>query len=226
MMNAALGDILNDRKAVRRWGIGGLMVIALVVLFFSMFGDQEQKRTARRAQFVEVKRILSGHTVKLESDQRLTYAGIRTPHKGEPLFEEARRRNADLVEGKEVRLRFDKRDRDGKNRMLAYVYTDAGFVNEALVREGLAYVRLTPETRRFADLLLAAQAEAQEHKRGLWGQPSRSPEPRYPADPKYGNFHRPACEEVPKIKPARVVSFTSRTGALDAGYAPCSKCLP
>lgn len=226
MMNAALGDILNDRKAVRRWGIGALMAIALVVLSYSMFGEKEQKRAARRAQFVEVKRILSGHTVKLDSDQRLTYAGIRTPHKGEPLFEEARRRNADLVEGKEVRLRFDENDRDGKNRMLAYVYTDAGFVNETLVREGLAYVRLTPETRRFADLLLAAQAEAQEHKRGLWGQPSRESESHYPADPKYGNFHRPACEEVPKIKPARVVSFTSRTGAIDAGYAPCSKCLP
>ncbi|MCH7885857.1 MAG: thermonuclease family protein [Planctomycetes bacterium] len=155
MINASLANILNDRKAVRRLGIGALLVIALVVLFFSMFGDEEQERAARRTPFVEVKRILSGHTVKLESDQRLTYAGIRTPHQGEPLFEEARRRNADLVEGKEVRLRFDESDRDGKNRIQAYVYTDAGFVNEALVREGLAYVRLTPETRRFADLLLA-----------------------------------------------------------------------
>lgn len=226
MMNAALAGILNDRDAVRRWGVGALLVLVLVVLLFTMLGDEEQKRTQRRAQFVEVKRTLSGHTVKLESDERLTYAGIRTPHKSEPLHEEARRRNADLVEGKKVRLRFDEYDRDGKNRILAYVFTDAGFVNETLVREGLAYVRLTPRTRRFADLLLAAQADAQDHQRGLWGQPSRSPESRYPADPKYGNFHRPTCEEVPKIKPARVVSFPSRTGALDAGFAPCSKCLP
>ena len=129
MMNASIADILNDRKAVRRWGVGALLVVALVVLFFSMSGDQEQKRAARRTPFVEVKRILSGHTVKLKSDERLTYAGIRTPHQGEPLHEEARRRNADLVEGKKVRLRFDESDRDGKNRMLAYVYADAGFVN-------------------------------------------------------------------------------------------------
>ena len=85
MMNASIADILNDRKAVRRWGVGALLVVALVVLFFSMFGDQEQKRAQRRTPFVEVKRTLSGHTVKLKSDERLTYAVIRTPHTGEPL---------------------------------------------------------------------------------------------------------------------------------------------
>jgi endonuclease YncB( thermonuclease family) len=184
---------------------------------------------AERMDHVKVKSVLSGQVVKIKHGDRLTYAGIRAPYEQEPLFAEARRRNAELVEGKELRLRFDQQDRRESKRkeyLVAYAFVDGEFVNERLVREGLAYVRMTPDSRQYAERLLAAQSEARRKRVGLWNELPSAPEASYPADPKYGLFHRPTCEEVPKIKPERLARFTLREDAFDAGIAPCPKCQP
>ncbi|MGI0149322.1 MAG: thermonuclease family protein, partial [Thermoplasmata archaeon] len=135
-------------------------------------------------------------------------------------------RNAELVAEREVRLRFDDERRDGDGRLLAYVFVGDQFINETLVREGLAYVRLTTSGQRFGKRLLAAQAEARKKGRGVWSKPSPSRESSYSADPKYGNFHRPSCEEASKIQPERLIVFKSDKEALEKGFAPCSKCKP
>lgn len=218
--------IIDKQKAAIRWSIVGAFGLAFAVILFTWLGGDERERSPTGSYRAEVARVISGHSIKLESDERLNYAAIRTPYKNEPFHEEARQRNAELVEGKKVRLRFDVQDHDGKGRLLAFVSVDGQLVNETLVREGLAYVRLTRDTRRFADRFLAAQAEAREHKRGIWARTSPSSETSYPADPKYGNFHRPTCEESPKINPARLVTFDNKSQAFDAGYAPCTKCSP
>jgi len=175
---------------------------------------------------VEVERVRNGSTVKIKPDEKLVYAGLRAPYEHEPLFEEARKRNAELVEGKEVRLRFDKEQRDPDDHLCAYVFVDDQFVNEMLVREGLAWVRLTPTTGRYAKELQAAQREAQRARRGLWRLAAPSAGEHYPADPKYGNFHRPECAEADKIKPERRVDFKTRQEALERGLAPCATCAP
>lgn len=210
------------------WGIMGMLALAFAVLMFSMRGNDEREEDFTRPLRVEVKRAVSGHSIKLDSDEKLNYAGIRTlyEHESEQLYEEARKRNGELVDGREVRVRYDAPYRDRKGRLLGYISVDGQLVNETLVREGLAYARLTTETRRFADRLLAAQADARKHRRGIWRHSSKSSEASYPADPKYGNFHRPSCEEVEKINPKRLVTFRSRSKALDEGFAPCAKCLP
>ena len=219
--------IIDKKKAAIRWSIVGAFGLALVVILISVLGGDERERSPTRSYHrAEVARVISGHSVKLDSDERVNYAWIRTPYQNEPFHEEARQRNAELVEGKKVRLRFDLQDHDRKGRLLAFVSVNGELINETLVREGLAYVRLTRETRRFADRLLAAQAEAREHKRGIWARTSPSSEASYPADPKYGNFHRPTCEESAKINPARLVTFDKKAQAFDAGYAPCTKCSP
>ncbi len=220
-------DLIADHRGL----IGGIatagVVLAIVgVYVFSWGADGEPPTPPEKVFNAKVKRAISAHTIKLKSDERLNYAGIRGPYKDEPLFEEALRRNKSLVEGRRIRMRYDKEPKDGKDRVRAYVFADEGFVNEILVREGLAYVRLTPGERRFATELLAAQAEARRNRRGIWKQKPVSTEPRYPADPKYGNFHRPSCEEVAKIKPERLVTHKTSRRATDAGCAPCPKCRP
>ena len=207
-------------------GAGVLTVGVVAMLVTSGSSSAKPVPYPEKRFYVEVKRVLSGHSAKLEPEGRLVYAGIRTPYKDEPFYEEAKRRNIELVEGKTLRLRFDVEEEDAKARQLAYAFERGTPIAETLVREGLAYVRLTPKTQRYASELLAAQADARRAKRGIWSVPPNEPETKYPADPKYGNFHRPACKEVAKIKPERLVTYRILGDALDRGLAPCSKCRP
>ncbi len=207
--------------------LAGVVVLGSAVLAYRDV-DGEDGKPARRERLrkAEVKRVISGHKIKLESDEDLIYAGIRSPYPYEPMFEEAKRRNVELVEGQMIRVHFDRNERDRKGRLLAYVTADGTFVNEVLVREGLAYARLTPDTRRYADELLAAQAEARQQEKGLWQRLVKDARGGYVADSKYGNFHKMSCEQAVKMKTERRVTFKARDGAFDGGFAPCTKCRP
>ena len=207
-------------------GAAALIVIATTIAVAWVFSSNDDHGPDRNNAWVEVKRVRSGDTIIVNSNEKVRYAGIRAPFRNELLFEEAVRRNEKLVAGKEVRLRFDERERDKKGRLDAYVFVDNLFVNAALVREGLAYVRLTTTTQRFADPLLAAQSEARRGKRGIWSRQSDSSGAGFMADPKYGNFHATGCDELEKIDPRRVVILAGKREAFDRGFAPCNKCKP
>ncbi len=204
-----------------------VLVLAVVVVNRSRGYDQEKEDPEQRL-FVNVKRAVSGQKVKLDNDQEeyLMYAGIRAPVGGEDFYDQATRRNEELVKEKKIRLRFDEEHRDDEGRLLAYVFVDDTFVNEALVREGLAYARTTSTSDRFSQRLLAAQNDARKARRGVWSKRGKSGESAYRADPKHGNFHRLSCAELPKIDPSRLVEFKSDKEALDKGFAPCAKCRP
>lgn len=212
------------------WGVVLALGIATLLYAFWPRAAYQTKRNPERRLYVDVKRVLSGQKVKLDMDEGeneyLIYAGIRAPYTEEPFFNESLARNSELVYQKEVRLRFGKQKYDDEGRALAYVFVGDEFINETLVSEGLAYVRMTTANHRFKGRLLEAQVDARKHRRGIWSKRGRSGESSYPADPKYGNFHRPSCEEVPKINPTRRVNFKSARRAMDEGFAPCSKCKP
>ena len=218
----------ENRPLLIRLGMVGVLAMGSVgLLAHSIFGNDDDASTKTdKPTRVEVRRVYSGDTIKVSPKNKVIYAGILAPGQHEPLHDESERRNADLVEGKKLRLIFEQQAKDSKGRLHAYAFLDDQFINEMLVREGLAYVRLTTSTRRFADRLLAAQREARDEGVGIWEHVSASTEPNYPADPKYGNYHRPSCEETPKIKPRRRVVLNSKDEAFDAGYAPCRRCLP
>lgn len=182
--------------------------------------------TAEELRSAKVEHVRSGSKVILDEGEEVIYAGIRAPYDAEPLSDVSLARNAELVGGKKVRLRFDDATKDKKDRFVAYVFADGVMVNELLVREGLAFVQLTSEHRRFAKELLAAQSDARKNRRGLWKLDTPPKETQYPADRKYGNFHRPTCEETPNIKAERLTTYEHRNKALDAGLAPCPKCRP
>lgn len=178
--------------------------------------------------YVDVERAVNGHYLKTDNGPKILLLGIRAPYENEPGHAEAKTRVEALTVGKEIRLRFERTAReDDEGRLLAYAFDEDRFVNETLVREGLAFVRLTEETQRFADGLLSAQHEAMKKKRGIWkGVLARAKESKYPADPKYGDFHRPACEVASRINPERKIEFSRREEAFSRGFAPCNKCQP
>lgn len=222
-----LYDWINDnRRMVIRGGGAIVLLAASVLLMVYALDEGESKAPQQRKLYADVRRVKSGHKIELDDQTLLIYAGIRAPFPGEPFHEQAKARNTELVDRRRIRLRFDEVKEDRKNRKLAYVFVNGAFVNEMLVREGLAYVRITSFTQRFADRLLVAQEDARKNRRGLWKQPPPAGERSYTADPKYGNFHRPSCAEVGKIPADRRENFSSRGQALMNGYAPCAKCKP
>ena len=225
-------DAPTSRIPLRLLGAGLVAAVAVVLLARAFWPEKETvpRRRGRAELYADVERVVSPAKIKIDDKKKdyevLVYAGIRPPYRGEPFYEQALQRNRALVDGRRIRLRFGKTNRDRKGRLFAYVFVGDVFVNETLVREGLAYVRLTPGARRFADRLLEAQRDARRHRRGLW---SLQPPPRatvYHADRKHGNFHRPTCEDAAKIKPERLVTFQRRDQAFEQGFAPCSKCKP
>lgn len=121
----------------------------------------------------EVVQVVDGDTIEVRlSDgrlERVRLIGIDAPEVGEPGSEQATARLGELVEGERIRMDTDVSDRDRFDRLLRYVMVGDVFVNELLVREGLAAaVRYPPDTER-AETLEAAEALAKGRQSGLWG---------------------------------------------------------
>lgn len=121
----------------------------------------------------EVVQVIDGDTIEVRLPdgtlERVRLIGIDAPEVNEPGSEEASARLAELVEGAQIRMEADVSDRDRFDRLLRYVMVGDAFVNEILVREGLAAaVQYPPDTGR-AETLEAAEALARGNQSGLWG---------------------------------------------------------
>jgi micrococcal nuclease len=109
-------------------------------------------------------------------EEHVRYIGIDTPEDVKPgtpvqcYSLRAAARNRDLVEGKQVVLRYDRERRDRYGRLLAYVYLDHPrmFVNARLVAEGYAKpYPFAPNTAHAAEFDRLAH-RAQSDGMGLW----------------------------------------------------------
>ncbi len=129
-----------------------------------------------------VVRVVDGDTIIIDrgrGEERLRYIGMDTPETVKPgspvewMGSEASAANRALVEGKTVVLEKDISETDQYARLLRYVWLlkDGTWrlVNLELVREGYARASTYPPDVKYADLYLAAQVDAREHDRGLWG---------------------------------------------------------
>ena len=101
-----------------------------------------------------VTRVIDGDTIEVNLEgliYRVRYIGIDTPEIGEPCADEATEANRQLVEGKTVWLEKDISETDKYGRLLRYVYVDDIFVNEELVRLGLALPSSYPPDMKYDD---------------------------------------------------------------------------
>lgn len=105
-----------------------------------------------------------------KAQHRVRLEGIDAPEIGQPFGTVARDRLAALVKGKSVTLHAHGRDRYG--RTLATVDAEGRDVATQLVTEGLSwhYVRYSDDKA-----LAAAEADARQHRRGLWADASPVP---------------------------------------------------
>jgi micrococcal nuclease len=119
-----------------------------------------------------VVRVIDGDTIRVllpnGAEESVRLIGIDASERGEPLADEATAFLARLIQGETVVLVSDQSDRDRYDRLLRYVFVDDLFVNEELVRSGLAYARRYPPDTAMAERLEQAEAEARRLGVGLW----------------------------------------------------------
>ena len=131
-----------------------------------------------RTTDAQVTRVIDGDTIEVQiagGEDEVRYIGIDTPETVKPdtpvqcFGPQASTENHRLVDGRRVRLVFDRERRDVYGRLLAYVYTSDGFVNAQLVRGGYARTLTIPPNTAHAGLFHELAQNAGRAGRGLWG---------------------------------------------------------
>lgn len=92
-------------------------------------------------------RVIDGDTAVLEGGARVRFLGIDAPEMAsdgrpaEPFAQQSKDYVVGLIQGKTVRLEYDRERYDRYGRLLAYLYLpDGALVNLLVVRQGLARV--------------------------------------------------------------------------------------
>lgn len=148
-----------------------IVILLLLILTFLFISDLSGD------DVYTVKSVIDGDTIILEdiSSTNVRYLGVDSPEvrsldaPGDPLSDEARRVNKNLVGGKRVRLEFDKERFDPYGRTLAYVFVGDIFVNEQILRNGLAKALIIEPNDMYSERLLKAEKEAKDGRSGIWG---------------------------------------------------------
>jgi micrococcal nuclease len=161
-----------------------IVVLALVAAA-GCGSDGDGDEALGHAATARVLRVIDGDTIEVSvggTEEDVRYIGVDTPETVKPgapvdcYGPQASAANHRLVEGRTVRLVFDRERRDAYGRLLAYVYARAGgeagkplFVNAALVRGGYARtLEIAPNTAH-APELRRLEARSGRAGRGLWG---------------------------------------------------------
>lgn len=164
-------------------GGGGMLVVIVAVVV--LLTDQVEQRggsetpAAGATEQAEVLRVVDGDTIEVDLDgavEDVRYIGIDTPESVKPgapvecFGKEAAELNAELVDGRTVRLVFDAERRDRFGRLLAYVFVGGELVNAELVERGYATTLTIPPNTARADEFADLEREASRDDRGLWGE--------------------------------------------------------
>jgi endonuclease YncB( thermonuclease family) len=123
-----------------------------------------------------VVRIVDGDTLVLldasNTQHKVRLAGIDCPERGQPWGTRAKQALADYVFDRQVTVAWSKLDR--YKRVVGKVLDGERHVNLALVRDGLCWWyrkyanEQTPVDRKLYE---AAETQARDQRRGLWGDP-------------------------------------------------------
>lgn len=195
-------------------------------------GEEAPNEVLAPAEIYRVERVIDGDSVILVGGAEVRYIGVNCPALDEPMGLKAMALNKKLVEGKEVVLEFEDKQTDRFGRLLAYIFVFEGedkkrkFVNEELVREGLAVVTLYRGWDSYGPKLIAAQRDAINQHKGIWAVPVVSTEEYYIGSVNSYRFHRPDCKFGRKIPRKNRTCYETRIAAFKDGRSPCRECRP
>ena len=120
----------------------------------------------------EVVSVTDGDTIRVHmpdgTNEPVRLIGIDAPEDGSLLDHQATDYLEELVLGEDVRMVVDVSDRDRFDRLLRYIYVGDLFVNEEMVRVGLAIAKRYQPDTAMASVLEAAQVGAEQGALGLF----------------------------------------------------------
>ena len=126
-----------------------------------------------------VARVVDGDTIELASGEKIRYLMVDTPESTTELEcygENAKQFNTDLVNDKDIELRYDVECEDRFGRLLAYVTVGGVEINTLLVERGFGCVlHIPPDGDDRVDEFNALEDAAKAAMRGLWGACSPIP---------------------------------------------------
>lgn len=146
---------------------------------FDIFKFLKNPASPKKAEHPYVAEVFDGDTIKLNTGEIVRYIGIDTPelhekkagrweNVDEPFAREAYLLNKSLVQGKRVQLVFDKEEKDRYGRLLCYVFAGNVFVNERLLREGLAFPYPFAKNSKYRELLAKAFLSAFNGRKNIY----------------------------------------------------------
>ena len=149
--------------------------ILLVLLLLTSVAQAGSLSVVGQSRWVEVSRVIDGDTFRTRAGEKVRLLGINTPEiahdaqAAQPFGIDAKRRLEQLISGKTVRLQLDRDKKDNYGRTLAQVYLrDGRWVNEQLIRDGLAVVYTFAPNFQWAGRLIKAELFARNSMKGIW----------------------------------------------------------
>jgi len=159
--------------------VRGSAVIVAVVAATSLAGWRlGTARSGGDTPAVRVVAVVDGDTLDVAWDgrrERVRLLGVDTPETVDPnrpvgcYGPEAAAFTHRRLQGRTLRLRFDRQRRDRFGRVLAYVQVDGRRFNDELLAGGYARLLVIPPNGRHARAMLDLELEARSAGRGLWG---------------------------------------------------------
>jgi len=144
-----------------------LLLVVIDLLRPRAFPDRDASRQDDRCA---VAQVVDGDTFRCGDGRKVRLIGVDTPEQGQGEVGRLARQAllAYLPQGRVVRLERDVQATDRYGRVLAFVWTGATLVNEAMVREGWAVLYTVPPDVKYAERFRRAQNEARARRAGLW----------------------------------------------------------
>ena len=144
----------------------------LLLVVLALLGARSSPRllTSQQDDRCAVAQVVDGDTFRCGDGRKIRLIGVDTPEKAQGEAGQLARRALlrYLPPGRVVRLERDVQATDRFGRVLAFVWTDATMVNEAMVREGWAVLYTVPPDVKYAERFRRAQKEARAGRAGLW----------------------------------------------------------
>ncbi len=156
-----------------------MAVLVAAVAAISLVGWRlGTSRSGGDSPTVRVVAVVDGDTLDVAWDgrrERVRLLGVDTPEtvdERRPVGcygPEAAAFTARRLQGRTVRLEFDRQRRDRFGRLLAYVDVDGRRFNDELLAGGYARLLVIPPNGRYARTMLDQELGARSAGRGLWG---------------------------------------------------------
>jgi len=178
---------MTGRNRINSAGIF-ILIGLIAVTFAGLPGNAAPRKAPDPVSEGMIAAIIDGDTVILENGSEVRLVGIQAPKlrlgrrgfKPWPLADQAKQFLTALTKGKSATLRYGGTKIDRHRRLLAHLFLEDGhWVQQEVLKAGMARVYSFPDNRSRVDELLAAEQRARRAKKGIWAHPYyriRSPE--------------------------------------------------